>query len=239
MVELAVYTVIPMNFYITRLSHQEHYQWLLRRDDYPNYILPRSAACGNPFFNTIISIATIITYHDFLPLPRRSSHVKSDNTQTQSSNIHPLAGILQYLTPAPWFSVYLRLLYSLPQPPHVTAREVFIQVINNRAREGGLKEYKAKQKCPRKTQSDISVPELSNLSYLSRIAAQPPPSFFCCPKLPSSYPSILTSVYLLPYPPVTSAITTLLVIWYSSIHIDIDIDMDKDIDIDIDIDIER
>ena len=31
----------------------------------------------------------IITYHDFLPTPRRDSHVKSDKTHTQSSRYTP------------------------------------------------------------------------------------------------------------------------------------------------------
>ena len=44
--------------------------------------------------NTII----IIIYHDFLPTPRRGSHVKSDNTHTQSSRYTPLP---IYLTPEP------------------------------------------------------------------------------------------------------------------------------------------
>ena len=34
--------------------------------------------------NLIIKIIIII-YHDFLPTPRRDSHVKSDKTDTQSS----------------------------------------------------------------------------------------------------------------------------------------------------------
>ena len=39
----------------------------------------------------IIIIIIIIIYHDFLPTPRKGSHVKSDKTHTQS---HPLAHIL-------------------------------------------------------------------------------------------------------------------------------------------------
>ena len=45
----------------------------------------------------IINFSIIIIYHDFLPRPRRGSHVKSDktHTDTQSSRYtHPLAHIL-------------------------------------------------------------------------------------------------------------------------------------------------
>ena len=35
-----------------------------------------------------------IIYHDFLPTPRRGSHVKSDKTQKKVIKIHPLAHIL-------------------------------------------------------------------------------------------------------------------------------------------------
>ena len=33
----------------------------------------------------LVIIIIIIIYHDFLPTPRRGSHVKSDKTHTQSS----------------------------------------------------------------------------------------------------------------------------------------------------------
>ena len=59
----------------------------------------------------------IIIYHDFLTTPRRSSHVKSGKTHTQSSRYTPLP---IYLTPEPWFSVVAPF-YSLSQPHHVTA----------------------------------------------------------------------------------------------------------------------
>ena len=36
--------------------------------------------------NTSSANTFIIIYHDFLPPPRRGSHVKSDNTHTQSSD---------------------------------------------------------------------------------------------------------------------------------------------------------
>ena len=37
----------------------------------------------------IIIIIVIIIYHDFIPTPRRGSHVKSDKTHTQSSRYNP------------------------------------------------------------------------------------------------------------------------------------------------------
>ena len=42
-----------------------------------------------PNQNTIIIIIIIIIYHDFLPTPKRGSHVKSDKTHTQSSRYTP------------------------------------------------------------------------------------------------------------------------------------------------------
>ena len=45
------------------------------------------------YFKNIIIIIIIIIYHDILPLPRRGSHVKSDNTH-KIITIHPLAHIL-------------------------------------------------------------------------------------------------------------------------------------------------
>ena len=53
----------------------------------------------------------------------------------------------------------------------------------------------------RQIQSVIYVPGLSTLSDLSRMVAQPQPSFLCCPRPPSPHSSSLTSVY--PYPPST------------------------------------
>ena len=71
-------------------------------------------------------------------------------------------------------------------------------MITTRAREAGTKEHRAKQKWPRETHSVTYVLGLSNLSNLSRIDVQPPPSFLCCPRPPSHHPSILTSVSLVP-----------------------------------------
>ena len=42
------------------------------------------------FYNAYI----IIIYHDFLPTPRRGSHVKSDKTHTQSSSLKVYVYIL-------------------------------------------------------------------------------------------------------------------------------------------------
>ena len=38
---------------------------------------------------SIINYVIIIIYHDFLPTPRRGSHVKSGKTHTQSSRYTP------------------------------------------------------------------------------------------------------------------------------------------------------
>ena len=75
--------------------------------------------------------------------------------------------------------------------PHPTP----LQVITTRSREGGPKEHRAKQKWPRETQSVTCAPRLSTLSYISRIVAQPPPSFIYCPRPPSHHPSNQTSIY--------------------------------------------
>ena len=71
-------------------------------------------------------------------------------------------------------------------------------MITTRAREGGPKEHREKQKWPSETHSVTYLPGLSTLSDLSRIDAQPPPSFHCCPRPPSHHPSSLTSVSLVP-----------------------------------------
>ena len=51
-------------------------------------------------------------------------------------------------------------------------------------------------KWPRETHSVTHAPGLSTLTYLSRIDAQPPLSFLCCPKPPSHHPCNPTSVSL-------------------------------------------
>ena len=73
-----------------------------------------------------------------------------------------------------------------------------LQVITTRAPEGGLKEHRDKQKGPRETHSVTYVLGLFTLYDLSRIDAQLPASFLCCPRPPSHHPSSLTSVSLIP-----------------------------------------
>ena len=94
----------------------------------------------------------------------------------------------------------LRPFYSLSQPHHATAS--LPSPCNNHQSMGGWSERtrKAKQKWPseRETHSVIYVSGLSTLSGLSRIVAQPPPSFLCCLRRPSHHPSSLTSVSLVP-----------------------------------------
>ena len=129
---------------------------------------------SQPFTADSISIITIviiiiIIYHDFLPQPRRSSHIKSDNTHNHRHT--PLSHILDNCT---WifgncalFTVYPNcIMYWHPTP---------LQVITTRAQEGGLKEHRAKQKNGR--HSVTYVPGLSTLSDLSRIDVQPLRSF--------------------------------------------------------------
>ena len=59
-------------------------------------------------------------------------------------------------------------------------------MITTRAWEGSPKEHSAKQKWLRETHSVTYVPGLSTLSDLSRIVAQPAPSFLCCLRPASS-----------------------------------------------------
>ena len=95
----------------------------------------------------------------------------------QSSNIHNLAHILDTCSLI-FNSCALSKVYN---PHRVTA--------TTRAREGSPKEHRDKQKCPSETHSVTYVPGLSTLSNLSCIVAQLPPS---------SHPSSLTSVSLVP-----------------------------------------
>ena len=44
---------------------------------------------ANMFNDYFVDIIIIIIYHDFLPTPRRGSHVKSGKTHTQSSRYTP------------------------------------------------------------------------------------------------------------------------------------------------------
>ena len=51
-------------------------------------ILPKFTKERNGFAR-VDTIIIIIIYHDFLPTPRRGSHVKSGKTHTQSSRYTP------------------------------------------------------------------------------------------------------------------------------------------------------
>ena len=72
-----------------------------------------------------------------------------------------------------------------------------LHVITTRAREGGPKEHRAKQKWPCETHIVTYAPGLTTHSYLLCIVAQPPPSLLCWPRPPSHHPYSLTSVYLI------------------------------------------
>ena len=51
-----------------------------------------NARVGNELIEGIVGrhgVIIIIIYHDFLPTPRRGSHVKSGKTHTQSSRYTP------------------------------------------------------------------------------------------------------------------------------------------------------
>ena len=137
------------------------------------------------------------------PLHQRGVVMSSQITHT-IINIHPLAHIVNIcvlmLSSCSLFTVYPnRIMKRHPTPLHV---------ITTRAREGGPKEHRAKQRWTRETHSVTYVLGLSTLSDLSRINAQPPPSFLYCPRPPSHHPSSLTSVSLVPVlhllPPSTS-----------------------------------
>ena len=108
-------------------------------------------------------------------------------------NIHPIAHILDIcdliFSSCSLSTVYAnRIMQRHPTP---------LQVITPRARKGGPKEHRTKLNWRRETHSVTYVPGLSTLSDLSRIEAQPPPSFLCCPRPPSHHPSSRTSVSLI------------------------------------------
>ena len=116
---------------------------------------------------------------------------KSNNAHT-IINIKPLSHILDIciliFSSCAIFTVYPNRL--MKQHP------TFLLVITTRAREGGPKDHRAKQKCLQETQSVTYVAVLSTLSDLSDIDVQPPPSFLCCPRPSSHHPSSPTSVSL-------------------------------------------
>ena len=117
----------------------------------------------------------------------------SSQIHTQSSNIHPFTHIL--VTCASSFSSCA---LSTVYPNHIMKRRPTpLQVMNIRAREGGPKEHRAKQKWQRETLSVVYAPGFPLFPIFS-IVAQPRPSFLSCPRPPSHQPSSLTSVYLVP-----------------------------------------
>ena len=69
---------------------------------------------------------------------------------------------------------------------------------NHQSMGGRSVRTQTKQKWPSETHSVTYIPGLSTLSDLSRIGAQPPPTFLCCPRPSSHHPSSLTSVSLVP-----------------------------------------
>ena len=105
----------------------------------------------------------IIIYHEFLPSPRRGSHVKSDNTHTIIIIIHPLAHTLGtcalIFNSCALFTVYPnRIMWRHP---------TLLQVITAKSRESGPKDHRTKQKLPRETHSVTHIPGLSTLSAIS------------------------------------------------------------------------
>ena len=112
----------------------------------------------------------------------------------QSSKIHPLAYIpgscALIFSASALFTVY---------PNHFMLwHPTSFLVIIPRAREGGMKERRTKQKWPRSTQSSTYAPGLSTPSYLSHIVEQRPPSSLCSQRPPLRHPSNLTLVYPVP-----------------------------------------
>ena len=166
------------------------------------YLVTKNANCGSSSIHLLcvdmIEIANsilllIIIYHDFLPPPKRGSHVKSDNTHTIIT-IHPLAHILNIcaliFSSCALFTVILTAscngITPLPRWPPEHGRAV--RKNTGTGKNGSVKLIHL----------HTYVPGLFTLSDLSRIDAQPPPSFVCCLRPPSHHPSSLTSVSLVP-----------------------------------------
>ena len=142
-----------------------------------------------------------IIYHDFLPPPRRGSHVNSVNTHNhQYTPLCPHTWRLrldfQQLRP---FTVYPNCIMQL----HPT----LLQGISTRARKRGPKERRAKQSWQRETHSVIYICTSYYQGSTLFHDAQPPPSFLCCPTPSSQNPFRLTLVSLDPplylFPPST------------------------------------
>ena len=99
------------------------------------------------------------------------------------------------LSPYTWhlrldFQKLRRPFYSLSQLHQVTASHP--SPGDNHQSTGGWSERtQGHAKMARETHFVTYVPMLSTLSDLSRIVAQPPPSFLCCPRPPSHHRFVL------------------------------------------------
>ena len=147
-----------------------------------------------------IIIIIIIIYHDFLPTPRRGSHVKSDKTHTVIK-IHPLAHILDA-----WALIFSSCaFYSLSQPHHVTASVP--SPCDNHQSTGGRSD---------RTQGQAKMAGWNSFSYICTRALHSFRSFAHCraastaiPLLPKATltPSILPNLGSLVLVPCRSRIT--------------------------------
>ena len=155
-----------------------------------------------------IIIIIIIIYHDFLPTPRRGSHVKSGKTHTHSHQDTPLS---PYTSQLSLDVQQLRPFYSLSQPHHVTAS--LSSPCENHQSMGGRSE---------RTQCQAKMVALNSFSYICTRALHAFRSSAHCraastiiPLLPNATftPSIQHNLGLpRTRPPLTSAINTLLAI---------------------------
>ena len=139
--------------------------------------------------------------------------ISSQITHTQSSNVHPLAHIVDtcnlIFSSCALFTVYHNLIMKWHPTP--------LQVITTRAREGGPKEHREMQKmaswnsfsyiCTRALHSFVFFVHWRAVSSVIPLL----------PKATFTHLSSLTSVYLVPATPLTTAINTLVAIRYSSI----------------------
>ena len=152
----------------------------------------------------------IIIYHDFLPPPRRGSHVKSDNTHTMVMIYH-LA-----LIPDTWALIFSSFALFTVYPNRITQRHPsLLQMTTTRAREGG---HSAKQIWPRETHSVIYVPWQGSPLFPIFLALSRSLYRHSSLSKATFTPSIQPNLGLpSTRPPLTSAINTLPAIRYSSI----------------------
>ena len=137
--------------------------------------------------------------------------ISSQITHTQSSNVHPLAHIVDtcnlIFSSCALFTVYHNLIIKWHPTP--------LQVITTRAREGGPKEHREMQKWPRETHSVTCTRALHSFIFFVhwRVVSS------VIPLLPKATFTHLSSHLGLPRtrPPLTTAINTLVAIRYSSI----------------------